>query len=417
MKLLAVLKDSYYEALDSKVFFVMAGLSGLLTLVIASVSFRPVTFEEELKHLTGILMLMSGMAFQADAPQIDVVDFQQVNDAAEPWRGDYRFTVRVQFPDDMDAKPRRRGARPVTAASLRELIRQQYDWLDNVQVIEAPSDDPRQERYLVTTRGTKIDDPLAWPHEPKIFFAVPLSFLHVSLRTAVYWIEDALINGTGAWVALLVGVIITASYVPNMLRKGGVDLLLSKPIRRPTLLLYKYVGGLTFVFLLTAGTVLAIWLVLGLRTGLWAPGFLLVIPILTFYFAILYAVSCLLAVLTRSTVVALLVTCMVWFIFWINGTVHTFLETIHKVEGAAPTLPGWVQATSDVFYTVLPRTSDLNHLTTNLISRGVLTEAEIHHLRLDLITPPPWAPTLAVSGGFIALMLGLACWRFARRDY
>ena len=36
----------------------------------------------------------------------------------------------------------------------------------------------------------------------------------------------------GAWVALLTGVIITSFFVPNMLRKGTVDLLLVKPIQR-----------------------------------------------------------------------------------------------------------------------------------------------------------------------------------------
>ena len=35
--------------------------------------------------------------------------------------------------------------------------------------------------------------------------------------------------------------------------------MLSKPIRRPALLVYKYLGGLTFVFLLTAVTVLGVW--------------------------------------------------------------------------------------------------------------------------------------------------------------
>ena len=53
--------------------------------------------------------------------------------------------------------------------------------------------------------------------------------------------------------------------------------------------------------ILTAFTVGGVWVAIGLRTGFWTPHFLAVIPLLTFYFAILYAVSTLAAVLTRST--------------------------------------------------------------------------------------------------------------------
>src|SRR5260370_37088846 len=105
------------------------------------------------------------------------------------------------------------------------------------------------------------------------------------------WIEHRLVNVLGAPIALLVSVVRAVFSIPNMLRKGTVDLLLVKPIRRPTLLLYKYVGGLTFIFLNTALAVGGVWLVLSLRSGVWAPGFLMSIPLITFYFAILYSLS------------------------------------------------------------------------------------------------------------------------------
>ena len=79
-------------------------------------------------------------------------------------------------------------------------------------------------------------------------------------------------------VALLIAVILTAFYVPNMLRKGSIDLLISKPIGRTPLLIYKYIGGLTFIFLVSAFTVGGVWLVLALRTGYWDPTFLILIP-------------------------------------------------------------------------------------------------------------------------------------------
>src|SRR5581483_11135960 len=121
-------------------------------------------------------------------------------------------------------------------------------------------------RFTVTTHGTTVDDALGWRYEPKILFAIPLPFFHTSVREMVYFVESTLVSGLGAWVAVLVGVVITASFVPTMLQKGAVELWLSKPIHRPVLLAYKYLGGLVFVFLLTAVTVLGVWAAIGLRS-------------------------------------------------------------------------------------------------------------------------------------------------------
>src|SRR5262249_57372957 len=91
-----------------------------------------------------------------------------------------------------------------------------------------------------------------------------------------------------------------------MWRKGRMELWLAKPVRRLSLLGYKYLGGLTFMFLTTTFLVFGLWIALGLRSGIWEPSFLLLIPILTFQFAMYYALSTFLAVLTRSAIVCLL---------------------------------------------------------------------------------------------------------------
>jgi ABC-type transport system involved in multi-copper enzyme maturation permease subunit len=443
MKLIALLKDSYREAIDRKIFLAMLILTGLLTVFIASISFRRITVEDELRTVAG--QLAWGMSFDPTMgkPTFDVENFRQTNDAAEPWHGDYGFdwVVRAKDSDTLKRLPMaKRG-------DVRQLIRQGFNYLTNVEVSKNLSKDPKEARFTVTSRGTTVEDPLAWRYEPTILFAVPLPFLHTSMSEAVYVIENTLVSGVGAWVAVLVGVIVTASFIPDLLRKGAIDLILAKPIRRAGLLLYKYIGGLAFVFLLTAVTVLCVWAAIGLRSGIWSPGFLLVIPAVTFYFALLYSVSTLTAVLTRSTVVSILMTCAVWFVFWLNGTVHSTLDGIRKTKGEAEArirdlagappaaekpndaddeghspaskmdVPRWVYAASDIVYKVLPRTGDLNRLTAVWISRGLLTEPQIKARHLDTSANLAWGETVAVTGAFIAVMLTLACWKFARTDY
>jgi ABC-type transport system involved in multi-copper enzyme maturation permease subunit len=237
------------------------------------------------------------------------------------------------------------------------------------------------------------------------------------------FVLTSLVISFGSWVVILTGVIISSFFIPNMLRKGTVDLLLVKPIHRWALLLYKYVGGLTFIFINNAYAILGIWLALGLRSGIWANWFLLLIFVLTFFFAILYAVSTLIAVLTRSSVTAILVTIGAWFVFFLVGTMHQFFESQKRVEEAKK-LPAEQQTwTNNPFgnvvgaiHAVLPRTADLNHLSSLLILSDFMTGSWSEARKLDT-SRIEWGESLLVSGLFIAVMLGLSCWWFATKDY
>ena len=435
MKLPALLKDSLREALDRKIFAAMLILGGLLTLVVASISYRPITVEEEVQAAARQWQFLTGMHQDTGKPTYAIEGFSQTNASTEPWRGDYQFvwTVTAKDADSLKHLPF------TTRDQVRAEVKSKLGFLTNVEVSDNQSKDPKQVQFTVTSRGTTADDFLGWRYEPKILFAIPLPFVHTSVRNAVYFIEDTLVNGFGAWVAVLIGVIITASFIPNMLQKGAVELWLAKPINRPLLLICKYIGGLAFVFLITTATVLAVWITIGLRSGLWTTGFLIVIPAVTFYFALLYSVSTLAALVTRSTVVAILCTLAVWFGLWVNGTVHAVFDAIRtrstaaqktsepaggeeqaevEVDAGPPApggLPEWAYTISDVFYKVLPRTRELNDLTAVYVGRGLLNDAD--EKKLEKVDRPPWWETVGVTTAFIAIMLGLASWKFARTDY
>ncbi|MGD8306980.1 MAG: hypothetical protein PVF17_10020, partial [Ignavibacteria bacterium] len=59
---------------------------------------------------------------------------------------------------------------------------------------------------------------------------------------------ELLIVNPMASLGLLLAIFSSASFVPVMLEKGNIDLLLSKPISRPQLLIGKYLGVVLFVF-------------------------------------------------------------------------------------------------------------------------------------------------------------------------
>jgi ABC-type transport system involved in multi-copper enzyme maturation permease subunit len=478
MKFLAMLRDSLREAIDAKVFYVMIGLSLLLIALAISCTFKPTPGGQ-------MVMEWASAPLNLDVSNLDLSNTEQQNMFAELMRRShsqlYRVT-RVRPEEGSEDLPSTRfhvfltvGINPLkpfaSPESAEEHIRQNFGKLDKWQVAEVIDvkrlGEKRPAEYEVTARVTPEGRRL-WPHDFSLFFgAVPLFKMGVPLSIQLWVLEDVVVNGIGAWVTILVSIIITSFFIPNMLRKGAIDLLLAKPMGRGRLLLYKYVGGLLFILLNTAVAIGGVWLALSLRSGVWGPSFLLLIPLITFYFAILYSVSTLFAVLTRSPIVAIMMTCLFATLLYAVGALHSFFEATRKQENqmralfgprllaaavgvsAAPgqglfsatvplvggTLPppaqppwigpvlqerlfadNWFARGVAGIHFVLPRSHDLSNLTTTLLLRDLIFNNQIG-TRIISPTPISWGESLTVSGIFIALMLGLSCWRFATRDY
>jgi ABC-type transport system involved in multi-copper enzyme maturation permease subunit len=434
MKYLAILKDSLYEALDTKVFYAMLGLSCLAIFGVASVSYRPVAVEGEVQKLADTMSWVLGLKGkheQRGPTRIELTDFEQTNGDAPAWEGNYHFALLLHF-TDAEAAQQERFAGKDTSRGIRLLLQRNLEYLKDLEVNEVPSGDPAIMRFDVTSQGTLIKDLGEWPHEPVIFFALPLPFVHWPIGQFVRFAEDTLVKFFGAAVALLLSTIITAFFIPNMLRKGTVDLLLVKPIHRSTLLIYKYIGGLTFIFLNTAFVVLGIWVVLGLRTGMWGVGFLASILVITFQFALYYAISTLFGVLTRSPIVAILMACLAWFFFalvfgygyvWIDQT-RTLPEAAKElkieVDGKNPVkmFPDWVYGSADMIHFVTPRLKDLDVLTGKLIADDTLPSYSAERKVADkLYANFSWVESLLVTATYIVVLLAVSCWWFATKDY
>jgi ABC-type transport system involved in multi-copper enzyme maturation permease subunit len=490
MKYLAILKDSVREAIDSKVLYVMVGLSVLVTLFVLTLSFKPLSAETLVRNMmrgnmfagmaenphmeaahrraaeemareaagagqtrlsaqaaavqgfaapevTSPLMAQAAVALGVAALDSSVLvkpgpfelaSVELLKGAPDSPDSEYRVNIRKHYGSPAAAAAVRKAPTEELAALKERFAGFEQDELikigdvrlaspeDRAGAGKAPS--PNDVLFEIVLQPTSATRRL-WPHEPSLFFgAVPLGG-SVPLGGLLFFVASVVV-GIGSWVAILVSVIITAFFIPNMLRKGTVDLLLVKPIRRWALLVYKYVGGLTFIFFNTAVAILGIWLALGLRSGVWANRFLLMIFILTFFFAILYAVSTLFGVLTRSTIVAILMTCGAWFAFFLVGTLYLLFDQRAHVEEAMKLPPEqrWSQNTFGsivrAVHFVVPRTSDLNQLGQQLVLGDFLTQKAAAKMNPSSIT---WGESLSVSGVFIALMLGIACWWFTTKDY
>jgi ABC-type transport system involved in multi-copper enzyme maturation permease subunit len=465
MKYLAILKDSLREAIDNKVIYVMIALSLLVTLFVLTFSFKPlpaaVVMDDAVKgRMMGLGGPGMGGARRPARPVVDAEKGPQGKEAVPPKRqaemavgfdprfavqkvevirgqadspeSSYRVLVALPLNNEKDAEAVRAHPAPgvtrlrerlTLAGELGAFKVKDVRFLPDPRAAGGKAEDKATVFFEVTTdpvEGAR----LGWGHEYSLFWgAVPLGggaplgfVLLLSVRSVL---------GIGAWVTLVIGLIITAFFIPNMLRKGTIDLLLVKPIHRWTLLVYKYVGGLTFIFLNTTVAVVGMWLALGLRAGVWANSFLLMIFVYTFFFAILYAISALFGVLTRSSIVSILASLGIWFLLFLIGFLYTLGEAF-AIEDARGGVPPEQRMSENAFWQtvrvihfVLPRTSDINQLGNEALARDFLPSTTLGKLTREQMGREPfkWGESISVSLAFIAVMLGLACWRFATRDY
>ncbi|MBN9519064.1 ABC transporter permease subunit [bacterium] len=495
----AILKDSFREAVDGFVIYLMLGLSALLVVLVASISYKPAPAADALPKLLGGQPWEPPSRFTVIFPDRGKstaptgvparVDYRPAAVEDTPGGGakfvlrvrPHRDTPRMKFdapgekaekgdkadtkePNDDDpaddpkgpdgfrwavyawAQPagekvnnpfadKARRANPdkrllelvtppaateadlkaVTDEDMAAFVRYQFATFagtDNVTVTRRPG--AAEPRYEFDVTVPTVSGARGWPHEISVLFGVFPPMKGFSLGQGLSFIQDQLVNGIGSAVALMISVVITAFFIPNLLRKGSVDLLIAKPIGRVQLLVYKYVGGLTFIFLIACVAVGGVWLATGVRSGSWDPSFLMVIPVLTFTFAILYAVSVVVAVFTRSAIAAILVTLGFMLFLYVFGKVKTFFD-VNKVVGITE-LPEWSYTLVDTLNNVLPRYKDLDRLISRLVAESTQTvgDARLQGLLIDY---PSWTGTIGVSLGFIAVMLALASWRFVKRDY
>ena len=462
----AILKDSFREAVDGFVIYLMIALAAVMIILVASISFSPDAPEEALPLVVQkfrIIFPDRGTSTAATGVPVDfkTSDVKEISNGAkfvltavngkegkdvgvsdeekEHLPSDmFRYAVFTwrQPPGEKLKNPFGAGRRNqnenelqilipprATAADLRGItddemtafIKGQFDFfggLDDVKVTRRSGVAEPEYQFDVELKG--VSGARGWPHTIKIFFDSVRISKEVVLGHAIRIIEDNIVNGIGAAVTLMLSVVITSFFIPNLLRKGSVDLLISKPIGRAQLLVYKYIGGLTFIFLVSTFTIGGVWLALAARSGLWNPAFLLTIPILTFTFAILYAVSTLVAVLTRSAIASILISLAFMFFLWLIGQAKSFFD-LNKVANLFEA-PEWVYTLVDTINNILPRYKDLDKLTTKLILDSTQTRGEAR-LAGIIIEFPSWPGAIGVSLAFIAVMLALSCWRFTKRDF
>ncbi|MEO1616163.1 MAG: ABC transporter permease [Planctomycetota bacterium] len=180
---------------------------------------------------------------------------------------------------------------------------------------------------------------------------------------------------------IFLGILVTASIVPEMLQPGSLHLLLSKPLSRTMLLLAKFVGALAFVLICVCQLVIGLYLIAGLRLDLWNPRILWCIPVSVFLFAVFYSVSMLAGLRWRSSILAIGLTCIFGAVVLIIGIVGGYFDGSVRMPDRISRM-----AFDGDDVVVSTRGGELKHLDPETNEWDVLIERDFR--RSDLIVPP-----------------------------
>ena len=199
------------------------------------------------------------------------------------------------------------------------------------------------------------------------------------------------VAGASYWIGILLSLFATAPLINNMLERGRIDLLLSKPISRSKLLLSHILGVLLVVFLLALYLMGMIWLIMSFKSGIWNVQFLSAIIMVVLMFAVMYSVVLLLGVTTQSTALSLIVT---------YGLIFCSLIFAAKDQLTMQINPPWRQVYVSLYH-VFPNFAEVTEPVVQLAGGGIVES---------------WYPLLS-SLLFGAVVYALAFFQFNRKDF
>jgi ABC-2 type transport system permease protein len=216
-------------------------------------------------------------------------------------------------------------------------------------------------------------------------------FLIQNVVSALELMIIAPLTGLG----LLLAIFASASFVPNMLEKGNIDLLLSKPVSRDQLIWGKFFGGFLVVFLNIAFLVFGIWLIIAIKFSYWDLSFLWSVLLISFTFAVLYSLMVLCGILTRGSMLGMM---LAYFIFLILSPVLALANSKADVFIKSDIVKNIVTG----IYYFIPKTSELmGKMVTELATGKGITDFQ----------------PLISSSLFLILMMVLSIVFFRRKDF
>lgn len=194
---------------------------------------------------------------------------------------------------------------------------------------------------------------------------------------------------------IFLGIFLSAGIIPSLMEKGTIDIHLSKPLSRGSLLIGRALGGVVAITLNALFFTISIFIIYGIFTGVWHLPFLIYTFLISIFgFIVIYSFILLLNVITESWILPMslayvYIVIIAGFLYARESTLFQFIKT------------DWVQKMVTGLYYLLPQTSDM----TSQIAHATLTGSISEYGFL-------WQGVI-----FTFAMLSLAIWKFSKKDF
>lgn len=219
-----------------------------------------------------------------------------------------------------------------------------------------------------------------------------------TLREAVLTFQSYIVAGIPMFMLVSSMLIITSSFVPDMLKKGHIDLLLSKPISRTRIVIGHFLAATLIVLVAFAFLLGIIWILVSAKTGFWNPSFLYSILWFTLIFSILYSAVMFIGILSRSTILTIIINMLLFFpLSFLLYLANRYFQSDEKSIVFGPVAESLLK----FFYQILPKPWDVQDITVSYVTQSAVGN---------------YMPLIS-SLLFMLIMLVLSIWYFNKKDY
>lgn len=340
---IAVLKDSLREAMASRVLWVALIGIAIVLVALAPFALRTDTATElRRRELVDAEQIVRSMVEAADAPETPAGHLWSLLD--DEGQREFRDLLKT---DDADRRrgPRRGPQRRIVRV-FNELLKR--DDFFSAEVFQELLD--RDEQLVAQGFGPDLSEDeraagnlrllaAAFPRAIRLKdstevtltyagreVAGPLPLAPSELEPITEQVLVFVVSGFLGFLGVFSSLLVTAAIIPRTFEPGEIALLLSKPVNRSFLLLTKFAGGCAFTLVCGSVLVVGVWLLLGVRLGIWEHKLLLCIPVYVFLFSVYYSVSAVTGLIWRNAVVSLVLVVVFWMVLSIVGVVKTVID-------------------------------------------------------------------------------------------
>lgn len=163
------------------------------------------------------------------------------------------------------------------------------------------------------------------------------------------------------FISIFFSLFATAGIFPNFLKKGSIDLIISKPISRERIFIERFLGALTIVGINIFYIVLFSWVVLSVKFEIWNYNFLFAGLIIFIFFSILFSLLALVSVITRNTVISLLI---VYFTIFILSPILAGVQRFTILDGT------YYKSIIKILHFILPKVSETVIMIKDVVMSG-----------------------------------------------